>query len=482
MTDKKSDEEGMQPRSPVVVVVGHVDHGKTTILDFIRKANVAEKEVGSITQSIGAYEIEHGDKKITFIDTPGHEAFSAMRSNSASVADVAILVIAATEGIKPQTKESIDLLKKFEIPFVVAITKTDLPNADVEKVKNELLAADVPLEGIGGNISWQAVSGKTGEGIDDLLGLITLIAEVSELTFDPKAHANGFILEARKDNQRGITANIILKNGILRRGDEIVTKGSTGKVKILEDFLGTSVKEILPSSPATVGNFDFLPKNGDEFWADAVDIEVIGVVGGETPKELAQAIRIKSEEEKGEINAVLRAGSVGSLEALKQVMDALINTKDASVGDISDSDVQFAKSTGSLIIGFQVKVGSAAVKLADAQKIKIITSDIIYKLVEEVEAIESKEDEVIKGGLLEVLAVFSTSAGKQTIGGKVTEGNIRLGALVHIVREEEEVGKGKIKNLQQNKVDVKDVAAGSECGLVISTEVQIEKGDVIKIS
>ena len=282
MADKKQNTGKTQLRPPVVVVVGHVDHGKTTLLDFIRKANVADKEAGGITQSVGAYEVEHDGKKITFIDTPGHEAFSLMREKGTAIADIAVLVVAATEGIKPQTTEVIDILKKTKTPYIVAITKIDSPNADIEKVKNELLAADVPLEGAGGDVSWQAISGKTGEGVSKLLDLIILVAEVIGLTFDPGAHANGFVLEAQKSDKRGIIAHIILKNGVLKRGDEMVTKGASSKTKILEDFTGKPVKEILPSSPATVGSFDNLPKSGDEFWADAVDIEVVGIIGGET--------------------------------------------------------------------------------------------------------------------------------------------------------------------------------------------------------
>lgn len=482
MTDKKQNTEGLQPRPPVVVVVGHVDHGKTTLLDFIRKASVADKEAGGITQSVGAYEVEHDGKKITFIDTPGHEAFSSMREKGTAIADIAVLVVAATEGIKPQTTEVIDILKKTKTPYIVAITKIDSPNADIEKVKNELLAAEVPLEGAGGDVSWQAVSGKTGEGVSELLELIILVAEVIGLTFDPGAHANGFVLEAEKSDKRGIIAHIILKNGVLKRGDEMVTKGANSKTKILEDFTGRPVKEILPSSPATVGSFDNLPRSGDEFWADAVDIEVVGVVGGETPAELTQTIRIKSEEEsQGNIKAVLRADSVGSLEALKQVLKALVEMKEASVGEITDSDVQFATSTGSIVVGFRVKSVKSAQKLADAQGVKIITSDIIYKLVEAVESIDISEEEAVKGGTLEVLAIFNSTASKQTIGGKVIEGTMGHNAPVQIIREDEIIGKGRIKSLQTGKEDVKEVSSGSESGLVVGTETKIEKGDLLKI-
>jgi len=486
MPQKDDNKEQALPRPPVVVIVGHVDHGKTTLLDFIREASVAEEEAGKMTQAIGAYEVEHGDKKITFIDTPGHEAFSMMRSRGAAVADMAVLVVAANEGVKPQTTEAIGVLEKSKIPFVVAITKIDDTNSDVEKVKKELVTAGVALEGNGGDVSWHGVSGKTGEGVNDLLALITLVADVEQLTFNPSAHANGFILEAAKDNRRGIVANVILKNGILKRGHVIVTSTVSGKVKILEDFLGKPVRELLPSAPATVGGFESLPKIGEEFWADAVNIEVVGVVGGETSAQLMQAAetlaRIRTDEGKKEadVNTILKAHTAGSLEALKNVLTSLVKIKDASVGDISDSDVKFAKSTGSIIVGFQVRVGSAAKKLADAQGVKIIKSDIIYRIVEAVESIDTTKEEKVTGGTLEVLATFSSAAGKQTIGGKVTEGTMRVNTLVEIIRGEEIVGKGRIKNLQQNKEDIKEVVAGNECGLSIATDIKIEKGDLLK--
>ena len=485
MTAKKANINSLQPRPPVVAVVGHVDHGKTTLLDFIRKASIADKEAGGITQSIGAYEIEHNGKKITFIDTPGHEAFSAMREHGAAVADLAVLVVAATEGVKPQTEEAIKILKSTKTPFVVAITKVDMPSADVEKIKMELLSAGVALEGSGGDISWQAVSGKSGEGVEDLLSLIALVGEVANLTFDPNVHANGFVLEAQKDSQRGIVAHIVLKNGVLKKGDEIVTRTMTGKIKILEDFLGRPVKEIFPSSPATIGTFDKLSKSGDEFWADEVGTKFAEAVGVETQNETAEAVVTKDEEGEtsaNKINSILKADSMGSLDALKHVLNSMVEIKEASVGDISDNDVKFAKSMNSIVIGFRVKAGAAAEKLADSQGVKIIASDIIYKLAEGIEALDLGESKNIKGGTLEVLKIFSVSQTKQTVGGKVVEGKLGQNAPVQIIRNEEIIGKGRIKNLQQGKEDIREVLAGSECGMVIATDTKIEVGDKIKIS
>jgi len=298
-------------------------------------------------------------------------------------------------------------------------------------------------------------------------------------------HANGFVLEAQKDSQRGIVAHIVLKNGVLKKGDEIVTRTMTGKIKILEDFLGRPVKEIFPSSPATIGTFDKLSKSGDEFWADEVGTKFAEAVGVETQNETAEAVVTKDEEGEtsaNKINSILKADSMGSLDALKHVLNSMVEIKEASVGDISDNDVKFAKSMNSIVIGFRVKAGAAAEKLADSQGVKIIASDIIYKLAEGIEALDLGESKNIKGGTLEVLKIFSVSQTKQTVGGKVVEGKLGQNAPVQIIRNEEIIGKGRIKNLQQGKEDIREVLAGSECGMVIATDTKIEVGDKIKIS
>ena len=490
--DKTNDKKHGETRSPVVVIVGHVDHGKTTLLDFIRKTNTIDKEAGGITQSVGAYEITYDGKKITFIDTPGHESFSMMREHGTAIADLAILVVAADEGIKTQTTEAINVLKKTNTTFIVAITKTDKPNADVEKVKNELISAGILLEGNGGDVSWQTVSGATGDGVDKLLELIVLTGEVLELTFDPGAKAYGFVLESRMDNRRGIVANLILKDGILREGDEIITETASGKIKILENFLGERVKELIPSSPALVCSFDNLPKSGEEFWAGSVDVKIVGIIDNNTEsvadvvKEVVNAVEAtdKNEDDSKEkkTKALLKADSVGSLEVLKQVMDGLVNATDASVGNVLDNDVQFAKSTGSLIIGFGVSVGKSAARLADEQRVEITTSDIIYKLLETVEKFAKSKEVKGSGGVLEVLAIFNSTNDKHTIGGKVKEGAIRRNAVVSIERGGEEVGKGKIASLQKKKENARDVEAGEDAGLVVITDTKIQKGDLIRIS
>ncbi len=511
----------LQGRPPVVAIVGHVDHGKTTLLDYIRKTRVAAKEAGGITQSIGAYEVIHaphesqtvtdgtqinadntqmnadksarisadknqresasdfpgGARKITFIDTPGHEAFSRMRAHGTAAADLAILVVAADDGVKPHTKEAIQILKKTETPFIVAITKIDSPNANIDKVKNELLGEEVLLEGYGGNVSWHGVSGVTGEGVADLLELILLTGEVAGLTFDKEAKASGFVIESKMDSRRGVVVHVILKDGVLRRGDLIATSTASGKVKILENFLGRPVKELLPSAPATIIGFENPPRTGEEFQTGKIDPSTSQSKTQTTPPPKTEA----KPDDKSRLRVILKADTAGSLEALEQVLGNLIEIKEVSVGKISDGDVQFAKSTGSVIIGFSVEPDKSAARLADYQRVKIITSDIIYKLMEAVEEILKGEALEKARAALEVLAIFSVGGSKKTVGGKVIEGILRVGNNVEVEREMAIVGKGRITNLQRNKEDAREVPEGSECGLVIGTEANIEVGDILRV-
>ena len=470
----KNQEKNLQPRPPVVAVVGHVDHGKTTLLDYIRKTNVAGKEAGGITQSVGAYEVEHSGKKFTFIDTPGHEAFSMMRARGAAAADLAILVVAADEGVKPQTTEAIGILKKTETPFIVALTKIDSPNANIDKVKNELQGAGVLLEGYGGNVSWHGVSGVSGEGVDELLDLIVLAGEVAGLTFDPEAEARGFIIESRKENRRGIIAHLVLKDGVLREGKVIHTPSASGKIKILEDFLGRRVKELRPSAPALVVGFEKIPRAGEEFTTGGARVSQIETKPTSKPREATLT-------DEPRIRVILKADTTGSLEAIEALLKNLVEIGEASVGEIGDSDVKFAKSTKSVIVGFKVEAGKSAVRLADAQQVSIITSDIIYKLVDTVsEMLKAGEKEKIKASL-EILAVFSTARSKKTVGGKVLEGVFKIGNIIEIERSTEVVGKGKVTNLQRDKEKTREVSEGSECGLVVESTTNIEVGDILRV-
>jgi len=472
---KNAETTNILPRPPIVVVVGHVDHGKTALLDYIRKTNVVEKEAGGITQSTGGYEIEHEGKKITFIDTPGHEAFSRMRARGATIADLAILVVASDEGVKPQTIEAINILKESKLPFVVAITKIDKPNANIDKVKNELLSSGVLLEGYGGDISWQAISSKTGEGISELLNLLLLMGEVFGLTFNSKAPAEGFVLESLKDNRKGIVAYLILKNGELEKGQEIKTPSAQGHIKVLENFLGEKVEKLSPSSPAIILGFENLPGAGEKFRTGDFPLEKEKIMAKES-----KIVEVAEDSSDKKIKVILKADTAGSLEVLEQVTEHLVNGKEASLGDISDGDVKLALSSNSVIVGFGVKVNKAAENLAKIHDIKIFTSDIIYKLVESLEEYIKfiKGPEIV--GELKVLKVFGEAEKNQIIGGVVESGIIKSGSEILVERGEGKLGSGKIINLQEKKEDIGEVGEGVECGLLIDSTIKIKVGDKIK--
>lgn len=478
----------VEKRPPVVVVVGHVDHGKTSLLDYIRKSNVAGKEAGGITQSVGAYEIEHPStgsgqaRKITFIDTPGHEAFSKMRARGAHVADVAILVVATDEGVKPQTKEALKAILDSKTPFVVALTKVDKPNVDLERIKNDLTANGVLLEGYGGNVSYQGVSSKTGEGVNELLDLLLLTADVEDLNYSPDNLGKGMVLEVKLDKQRGNTVTVILKDGKLKKGDLIATATAKGKIKILENFLGKQVVELLPSSPAVVLGFESLPQVGEEFLAGKLTEEDLAKVKQLTARKLSSSDT--SSKESQTIRVILKADSAGSLEALHDLLrkvpikeNQTLDIVSQSVGEITDGDIKDAVATSAMVLGFRVSPNKAAENLARAQEVTIVTDEIIYKLVEGTEKAFLEMGRSKFTGELEVLAVFSSKNNKQTVGGKVSSGQIRIKSWADIERKDEVVGKGKIISLQQGKKEANVVNLGNECGLILESNVKVEVGD-----
>ena len=477
----ENQEKNLLPRPPIVVVMGHIDHGKTALLDFIRKTNVMAKEAGGITQSIGAYVITHNSKLITFIDTPGHEVFSKMRTRGAKVADLGILVVAADEGVKPQTKEAIEILNESETPFVVAINKIDKTNADIERVKQELMQAGVLLEGFGGNISWQAISAKTGEGINELLDLILLAAEMEGLTYSPEAKARGIIIESKMDSSRGLTAITIVKDGTLKVGDEIVTTSAAGKVKILEDFLGKRVDQLSPSSPALIIGFETLPQIGEEFFSGKIELVEIKPLQKEEAGVSGQPVSSDTQAEQ-KINLILKADVSGSLEALSGIIKTFPNIKiiDESVGDITDGDIKSAQNTGAVIVGFKTRVSKAAENLATAQGIKIITSEIIYELLKNLEDEFRAIEKPAIAGQLGILAVFDKKSGKrQIVGGRVLLGTFKNNLSVQIQRQDRVIGEGKVINLQCQKQDVSQVSEEKECGLLFESDTTINIGDLL---
>jgi len=490
---KEEKNENLITRPPIVVVLGHVDHGKTSLLDYIRKTHVAEKEAGKITQHIGAYEIDFQGHKITFIDTPGHEAFSQIRSRGAKVADIAILVVAADEGVKPQTIESIQYIKEEGIPFVVAINKIDKPEANVEKVKQELLKAGVLLEKMGGDVPFQTVSARTGEGVNELLDIVLLLAEMQGLKANPQAPASGVVIELHLDRQRGNTATLIITDGTLHSGDSIYTSHAQGKVKILEDFQGRVIEEATFSSPVRVVGFNQLPLIGEKFWVGSERKESAPI---SSVPETGEVKKIYSS--LGDRNApltiplIIKTDVSSSAEALAKVIDHLGKKNHwfflvlrSKIGDISENDLKIANPKGTLIIGFRVKQRPETTNILLANKRLIIEEgEVIYELEEKIQkAVERnfvvKSEETILGKL-EVLAIFHPVKKKQLIGGKVLEGKVMNKASFHLQREGKDIALGKVLNLQKERKDVKEVSAKEECGLLVDCAEEIEKGDILE--
>jgi len=484
MVEKK--QQNLISRPPVVVVLGHVDHGKSSILEAIKDLKITAKESGGITQHIGAYEIEHQGKKIIFIDTPGHEAFSAMRSRGAKVADIAILVVAAEEGVKPQTKEAISHIKKAQISMIVAINKMDKQEANPEKVKRELSNQDVSVESTGGKIPSVEVSAKTGKGISDLLELILLVAEMEDFKADISKPVEGVIVESYLDPQRGPTATLILQNGILKRGDILGTSSVVGKIRIMEDFQGLSIKQASSSMPVIVIGFENVPGVGKKFKVFA-DVEAAKKELEGPIKPAPQVLDIKSD--KKVLNIILKVDVLGSLEAIEEILknlpqeQVILRILKAEVGEINESDVKLAVGAKAIIVGFRVKTNPIAQKLALREKIKTMCFEVIYELAQGVREVLEKRvrPEKVRNdlGKIKVLAIFRTEKNRQIIGGKIIEGEARRGASLEVFRNEEKVGGGKIVNLQRDKKETEGLTKGAECGILYQGDTKIEEGDIL---
>lgn len=478
----------MKEKPPVVVILGHVDHGKTTLLDYIRKTNVAEKEAGGITQKVGAYEIEFQNKKITFIDTPGHEAFSKLRERGAKIADLGILLIAADDGVMPQTLESLEYLKAYQIPFVVAINKMDKANADPEKVLSELANAGCLVEGWGGDIPYIKLSAKTGDGIEDLLSLILLLAEMHGLQYDPNKPGEGVILEVSKDSKRGILAGAIVTNGKVSAEDYIITASSYAKIKIFEDQFGNRLQVAYPSMPILVGPFAELPFVGETFQVGTKeDIEIIKRNLKEKEFTFRQKI-LTTDEATGDFNFIIKADHIGSLEAIEGLLKNLsekyqkkIKVVKGDIGSPTDDDIKLAKQTNSILVFFNVKISNKILRDLQDFNLLWISHNVVYHLVEDLEKILSGEElgREIKGRL-EVLETFSKTASRQTIGGRVLEGSFAVNYRVKIMRNDFLVGRGKIVSLKKEKVSVDSVVEGELCGMMIETKSDISVGDFIE--
>ena len=497
MTEKttvKQDEGGLAARPPIVVVMGHIDHGKTKILDWYRKTKVVESESGGITQHIGAYEVKHKDKTITFIDTPGHEAFSKLRGRGAKVADIAILVVAADEGVKPQTKEAIEIIRQNNLPFVVALNKVDKPEANPERVKKQLAEENVLVESYGGKTPLVEISAKVGQNMEELLEMLLLVAELENLTSHPGALAEGVVVEANLDARRGNTATLLVRDGTLRKGDVLVVGDRIETIKIFEDFMERPIKEAGPSSPARITGLSEVPAAGEIFRAFSSKgaaekyIEGLEAEKKSPPPPHAPA----SGEEQPTFNLLLKADVAGSAEALEDALKKIksepvkINIIRSGVGDINESDVKRALATKMVtIIGFKVGVDASVRALAEQSNVRIITGEVIYELLDET---KKKIEEMIPPeirktilGRAKILKVFKQDGAQQIVGGRVEEGVIKKGVQAEVQRRKENVGRGSILQLQQNKQDVDEVQKGTEFGIMIDSSTAIEEGDVLEI-
>ena len=479
-------------RPPVVVVMGHVDHGKTSILDYIRETRVADKESGGITQHIGASVADFKGKKITFIDTPGHEAFSQMRLRGSRIADIAILVVAAEEGLKPQTKEAIAAIKKASIPMIVAMNKIDLPGANPEKVKRELQKEDITVEDWGGGVPAIGVSAKSGKGIDELLEMVILVAEMENLQADPDSPARGIIIESSLDHRRGPSASILLQDGVLKPGTVIATATAFGKIKSLEDSRGKKIDTLFPSQPAMAIGFETVPVIGESFQAMA-DMEAaqnfVKTELGRIAKAAADKIPAAKKEGQKIINIVLKADVLGSLEVLKETIGQIPQTETAfdilstGAGEINLNDVKMARSSGAIIIGFKVKTGNDAKIMAEREKIRVMNFEIIYEMIEwlraymermKVPQIERKDI-----GKLKVLLSFWAEKSRQIVGGKIVEGEVKKSVKIEVFRGESSVGQGRLINLQKNKKDIAEARKGEEVGILYEGQEKIQEGDYL---
>ena len=492
-------------RPPVVVVMGHIDHGKSTLLDYIRQTNIVEKETGGITQIVSAYEVihknEHGkDAKITFIDTPGHEAFSKMRERGAKIADIAILVVSSEDGVKPQTIEAWKTIEENKIPYIVAINKIDKINANVEKTKTELAENEIYLENYGGKVPFVEISAKTGVGIPNLLSLILILSEMEEYTGNTEENASGFVIEANLDSKRGIKATLIIKNGTLKKGMTVIVNDAICSTRILENFLGKTINEAVFSSPVQLVGFNQIPQIGASFQSFENKKEAEKYIENwqnnlkiEKPHNDS-----KTGNNKKIIPIILKADVGGSIEAIEKEIEKINSTLDDTIiknaefkiiqsgtGPIGESDLKnISSAENTIVIGFNVKTEKNASELALKRGIIINNFDIIYKMTEwlalEMEKRRPKVESVETIGKAKIIKAFSRTKERQIIGGKVLEGNITLGNTVKIMRRDFEIGRGKIVNLEKGKVKTNIIEEGVEFGMMLESKIEVVNGDVLE--
>jgi translation initiation factor IF-2 len=478
--EKIKDEAKFVPRAPVVAVMGHVDHGKTTLLDFIRKAKVVEKD-----------QTTRKDNPITFLDTPGHEAFSAMRARGANVTDIIVLVVAADDGIKPQTIEVINRAKLTSTPMIVAVNKVDLPEANVDRVKKELGDYGVTIEEWGGKVPVALVSSLSGQGIEDLLDLILLQAEVLELKANPTGQTLGTVIESHVSKTQGSVATVLVQNGTLNQGEIVALGKAYGKIRTMADDKGKKVKSAGPSQPVQITGLSTVPEAGDIIHVyeslDQAKAVASEIAKSERAKRIQGKKRLNTDSK--DLNLIIKVDVQGSLEAINEALDKLktseiqINILEASVGEITETDVTRAETSNAAIVGFHTRLNPQAAKLVSAKGVTVQLYNVIYELVEDItrQVVDMMTPEVMRTdlGRAKILAIFRTEKDRMVVGGSVAEGKIRDKAKVEIKREDELVGSGEIIELQQNKAKAREVKEGSEFGMSIKTKTNILEGDVL---
>ncbi len=492
----------LQPRSPVVTVLGHVDHGKTTLLDAIRETNVVDAEAGGITQHIGAYQVDVSGRKITFLDTPGHEAFTAMRARGAQVTDLVILVVAADDGVMPQTREAIDHARAARVPIMVALNKIDKANANPDRVKQELAEVDLVVEDWGGDVICVPVSAKQRQGIEDVLENILLVTEVAELKANPNRAAQGTVIEGKMDERRGVTATLLVQTGTLRVGDVVVIGEKSGKVRAMFNDRGDRVEETGPSTPVAILGFPEVPTAGELFEVAESERIARDIVNERaaarheagqqqrrtiTLEDIFNRMRLGDVKE---LNLVLKADVQGSIDPIVKSLEDL-GDKDLKVrvlrqgtGNISESDVMLAVASSAIIVGFQVDIDAAAHRLAETDGVSVRLYDVIYRLIDDIDKalkglLEPEFEDVVIGHA-EVRAIFRIPRRGRIAGSYVLDGHVRRNAQARILRNEDEIYNGKVASLKRFTEDVREVDAGYECGVGLEDFEDYQEGDIIE--
>lgn len=494
------DEENLEERPPVVTIMGHVDHGKTSLLDAIRNSSVASLEAGGITQAIGAYQVEINGKKITFIDTPGHEAFTEMRARGASVTDIVVIIVAADDGVMPQTKEAIDHAKAANVPIIIAINKMDKPDANPDRVLTELVEYGITPEEWGGDTIVSRISAKTHDGIPELLENILLVSEMAELKANPHRYATGAVIESRLDKQIGSVATLLIQNGTLRLGDPIVVGTSFGKIRTLKNDKGQDITEALPSTPVEITGLNEPPQAGDKFMAFETEKQARSIAEERKLRNREQDTNRsgmtlddlfgKIQEGVRDVNVILKADVNGSSEAVKkslekiEVEDVRVKVIRSGVGTITESDVTLAKASNAIIIGFNVRPSAKTVEVAKDNGIEIRLYDIIYKVVEDITAaMKGMLDPIYEekvNGEAEIRQIFKFSKVGNIAGCHVTDGVVKANSNARLIRDGVVVYTGKIASIQREKDQVKEVTKGYDCGITLENYQDIREKDIIE--